>query len=67
VRNFDLKFARGGVVVAAQCSFEQPENVGSWPVATNFSLGPDVSFRGEAEVGRAAEPLPRSKMTQRRH
>jgi hypothetical protein len=27
-----------------------------WPVATNFSLGPDVIFRGEAEVGRAAEP-----------
>jgi hypothetical protein len=25
------------------------------PVATNLSLGPDVSFRGEAEVGRAAE------------
>jgi hypothetical protein len=22
----------------------------------NFSLGPNVSFRGEAEVGRAAEP-----------
>jgi hypothetical protein len=28
----------------------------SWPVATNFSLGPDVGFRGEAEVGQAAEP-----------
>ena len=26
-----------------------------WPIATNFSLGFDVSFRGEAEVGRAAE------------
>jgi hypothetical protein len=26
------------------------------PEATNFSLGTDVSFRGEAEVGRAAEP-----------
>jgi DNA-binding response OmpR family regulator len=25
-------------------------------IPTNFSLGPDVSFRGEAEVGRAAEP-----------
>ena len=24
-------------------------------VLANFSLGPDVSFRGEAEVGRAAE------------
>ena len=30
--------------------------VAVWPIATNFSLGPDVSFRGEAEVGRAAEP-----------
>jgi hypothetical protein len=30
--------------------------VGSWPIATNFSLGLDVSFRGEAEVGREAEP-----------
>jgi hypothetical protein len=29
--------------------------VHTWPVATNFSLGPDVTFRGEAEVGRAAE------------
>ena len=28
----------------------------NWPIATNLSLGPDVSFRGEAEVGRAAEP-----------
>jgi hypothetical protein len=26
-----------------------------WPFATNFSLGPDVRFRDEAEVGRAAE------------
>jgi len=26
-----------------------------WPFATNFSLGPDVSFRDEAEVDRAAE------------
>jgi hypothetical protein len=26
-----------------------------WPIATNFSLAPDVSFWGEAEVGRAAE------------
>ena len=30
--------------------------VQNWPIATNLSLGPDVSFRGEAEVGRAAEP-----------
>ena len=29
--------------------------VHTWPFATNFSLAPDVSFRGEAEVGRAAE------------
>jgi len=27
----------------------------SIPFATNFSLGPDVSFWGEAEAGRAAE------------
>jgi hypothetical protein len=26
-----------------------------WSFATNFSLAPDVSFRGEAEVGRTAE------------
>ena len=25
-------------------------------IAANFSLGPDVSFRSEAEVGRAVEP-----------
>jgi len=30
-------------------------DVASWPIATNFSLGPDVSFWGEAEAGRAAE------------
>jgi hypothetical protein len=30
-------------------------DVALWPLATNFSLGPDVSFRGEAEVGRAAD------------
>jgi hypothetical protein len=29
--------------------------VHTWPIATNFSFGPDVSFWGEAEVGRAAE------------
>ena len=29
--------------------------VHTWPNATNFSSGPDVSFWGEAEVGRAAE------------
>jgi hypothetical protein len=30
-------------------------DVGFWPIATNFPLGPDVSFWGEAEVDRAAE------------
>jgi len=33
----------------------------SWPVATDFSLGPDVSFRGKAEVGQAAETVMRSR------
>ena len=37
-------------------SFTRPLlDVGFWPIATNFSLGPDVSFWGEAEVGRAEE------------
>ena len=31
-------------------------DVSVWPIATNFSLGSHVSFRGEGEVGRAAEP-----------
>ena len=31
--------------------------VHTWPIATNFSLAPDVSFWDEAEVGRAAEPV----------
>ena len=35
--------------------FAAPAQVCLWPIATNFLLGPDVSFRGEAEVGRAAE------------
>ena len=30
-------------------------HVAVWPIATNFSLGPDVSFRDEAEVDRAVE------------
>ena len=30
--------------------------VHTWPIATNSSFGPDVSFWGEAEVGRAAAP-----------
>ena len=38
-------------------------DVADWPVATNFSLGPDVSFRGEAEVGGRQSSLPRSIMT----
>ena len=29
--------------------------VHTWPIATNFSLAPDVSFWGEADLGRAAE------------
>jgi hypothetical protein len=37
-------------------SFTRPLlDVGFWPIATNCSLGPDVSFWGEAEVDRAAE------------
>ena len=38
--------------------------VHTWPIGTNFSLGPDVSFRGEAEVGGRQSSLPRSRMTQ---
>jgi hypothetical protein len=30
-------------------------DVSDWPVASDFSLGPDVSLRGEAEAGRAAD------------
>ena len=37
------------------------------PVPTNFSRGPDVGFRGEAEVAAQQRPLPRSKMTHLRH
>jgi hypothetical protein len=37
------------------CYLPALQNDAIWPVATNFSLGPDVSFQGEAEVGRAAE------------
>jgi hypothetical protein len=33
----------------------------SWPIATNFSLGSDVSFWGEAEVDGRQSSLPRSK------
>jgi hypothetical protein len=39
----------------------------SWPIATNFSLGPDVRFRGETEVGRTAESAASVKMTQLGH
>ena len=34
---------------------ESLANVTLWPIATNFSLGPDVSFRGRSGSGRAAE------------
>ena len=34
-----------------------------WPISTNFSLRPDVSFRGEAEVGGRQSSLHRSRMT----
>jgi hypothetical protein len=35
--------------------FAAVREVRKWPVATNFLRGRYVSFRGEAEVGRAAE------------
>jgi hypothetical protein len=38
--------------------------VHTWPIATNFSLGPDVSFWGEAEVGGRQSSLPRSKLVE---
>ena len=38
-----------------QLSLLVSNDVAYWPFATNFSSGLDVSFRGEAEVGRAAE------------
>ena len=41
--------------------------VHTWPIATNSSFGPDVSFWGEAEVGGRQSSLPRSKLTQLRH
>ena len=31
-------------------------DVAHWPIATNFSLGPDVSFRGKAEVAARQSP-----------
>ena len=37
--------------------------VHTWPIATNFPLKPDVSFRCEAEVGGRHSSLPRSIMT----
>ena len=40
--------------------------VAYWPIATNFSLRPDVSFRGEAVVGGRQSLLPRSIVTRRR-
>ena len=36
------------------------------PSRPNFTLRPDVSFRRKAELGRAAEPAPRWKMTVQR-
>src|ERR1700758_1310653 len=38
-------------------------NVALWPIATNSSFGPDVSFWGEAEVSGRQSSLPRSKLT----
>ena len=46
-----------------QLSLLVSNDVAYWPIATNFSLGPDVSFRGEAEVGGRQSSLPRSIMT----
>jgi hypothetical protein len=37
-----------------------------WPVASDFSLGFDVSLGGEAEVGRAAEFAASVEKTRRR-
>ena len=48
---------RGRSVIPRQylISFTRPLlDVGSWPLATNFSFAPGVRFRGEAEVGRTA-------------
>ena len=47
-----------------QLSLLVSNDVAYWPIGTNFSLGPDVSFRGEAEVGGRQSSLPRSRMTQ---
>jgi hypothetical protein len=44
-----MVFARRAAALSVTFDF------GCWPFAINYSLGPDVSFRGEAEVGRAAE------------
>ena len=33
-----------------------PADAPAIAIATNFSLGPEVSFQGTAEVGRAVEP-----------
>ena len=32
------------------CSLQPPRHISTLPLATNFSSGPDVSFRGKAEV-----------------
>ena len=39
------------VTMFADRTFHASSDFCFWPIATNFSLGPDVSFRGEAEVG----------------
>ena len=41
-------------------------NVAYWPIATNSSLAPDVSFGGEAEVGRAAVRDPAAAWVRRK-
>jgi hypothetical protein len=35
-------------------SLQPPRHISTLPIATNFLKGPDVSFRGQAEVGGAA-------------
>jgi hypothetical protein len=35
-------------------SLQPPRHISTLPIATNFLKGPDVNFRGQAEVGGAA-------------
>jgi hypothetical protein len=53
----DRRYNRLGrrVVVHLSYSLIMRIRVRNWPIATNFSLAPDVSFWGEADLGRAAE------------